>query len=114
MYAIVINLSACVCVHVYVYVCRSKVQRKAINSTYSLLCAHDLDPRCARLEVRTKIAALYLPLVGIIIDSLNYLDFTGTLKVLLTRTSSYQLCIHLHACVCVYLVNIYIYYFYSF
>lgn len=54
----------------------SKVQRKAINSTYSLLCAHDLDPRCTRLEVRTKIAALYLPLVGIIIDSLNYLDFT--------------------------------------
>ncbi|MCI4380885.1 hypothetical protein PGIGA_G00245190 [Pangasianodon gigas] len=54
----------------------SKVQRKAINATYSLLCAHDLDPRCTRSEVRTKIAALYLPLVGIIIDSLNYLDFT--------------------------------------
>lgn len=72
------------------YVCarvrRSKVQRKAINATYSLLCAHDLDPRCARLEVRTKIAALYLPLVGIIIDSLNYLDFTGALEVLLGRT----------------------------
>ncbi|KAI4895857.1 hypothetical protein NFI96_021425 [Prochilodus magdalenae] len=53
-----------------------KVQRKAINATYSLLCAHDLDARCTRPEVRTKIAALYLPLVGIIIDSINYLDFT--------------------------------------
>ncbi|XP_076859733.1 dedicator of cytokinesis protein 8 isoform X2 [Brachyhypopomus gauderio] len=53
-----------------------KVQRKAINATYSLLCSHDLDPRCTRPEVRTRIAALYLPLVGIIIDSINYLDFT--------------------------------------
>lgn len=53
-----------------------KVQRKAINATYSLLCAHDLDNRCTRSDVRTKIAALYLPLVGIIIDSINYLDFT--------------------------------------
>ncbi|KAK1801285.1 hypothetical protein P4O66_022961, partial [Electrophorus voltai] len=53
-----------------------KVQRKAINATYSLLCAHDLDARCSKPEVRTKIAALYLPLVGIIIDSINYLDFT--------------------------------------
>uniref|UniRef100_A0A6Q2Z2E9 Dedicator of cytokinesis 8 n=1 Tax=Esox lucius TaxID=8010 RepID=A0A6Q2Z2E9_ESOLU len=55
-----------------------KVQRKAINATYSLLCAHDLDHRCARPEVRAKVATLYLPLVGIIIDSINYLDFTGT------------------------------------
>uniref|UniRef100_H3DJQ4 Dedicator of cytokinesis 8 n=1 Tax=Tetraodon nigroviridis TaxID=99883 RepID=H3DJQ4_TETNG len=53
-----------------------KVQRKAINAIYSLLCAHDLDHRCVKLEVRAKVAALYLPLVGIIIDSTNYLDFT--------------------------------------
>uniref|UniRef100_A0A4W5KTN8 Dedicator of cytokinesis 8 n=1 Tax=Hucho hucho TaxID=62062 RepID=A0A4W5KTN8_9TELE len=52
------------------------VQRKAINATYSLLCAHDLDQRCTRPEVRAKVATLYLPLVGIIIDSINYLDFT--------------------------------------
>lgn len=56
---------------------RGKVQRKAINAIYSLLCAHDLDHRCVKLEVRAKVAALYLPLVGIIIDSTNYLDFTG-------------------------------------
>lgn len=61
-----------VCIH------RGRVQQKAINATYSLLCAHDLDQRCSRPEVKAKIAALYLPLVGIIIDSINYLDFTGT------------------------------------
>uniref|UniRef100_A0A4W5KBC6 Dedicator of cytokinesis 8 n=1 Tax=Hucho hucho TaxID=62062 RepID=A0A4W5KBC6_9TELE len=59
---------------------RGKVQRKAINATYCLLCAHDLDQRCAQPEVRAKVATLYLPLVGIIIDSINYLDFTGTGK----------------------------------
>uniref|UniRef100_A0AAZ3Q3S5 Dedicator of cytokinesis 8 n=1 Tax=Oncorhynchus tshawytscha TaxID=74940 RepID=A0AAZ3Q3S5_ONCTS len=52
--------------------------KKAINATYSLLCAHDLDQRCTRPDVRAKVATLYLPLVGIIIDSINYLDFTGT------------------------------------
>ncbi|CAN9513088.1 unnamed protein product [Ophioblennius macclurei] len=53
-----------------------KVQRKAINAIYSLLCSHDLDHRCIKTDVRAKVAALYLPLVGIIIDSTNYLDFT--------------------------------------
>ncbi|XP_051950035.1 dedicator of cytokinesis protein 8 isoform X2 [Xyrauchen texanus] len=53
-----------------------RVQQKAINATYSLLCAHDLDQRCSRPEVKAKIAALYLPLVCIIIDSINFLDFT--------------------------------------
>uniref|UniRef100_A0A3B4ZF89 Dedicator of cytokinesis 8 n=1 Tax=Stegastes partitus TaxID=144197 RepID=A0A3B4ZF89_9TELE len=53
-----------------------KVQRKAINAIYSLLCSHDLDHRCIKPEVRAKVAALYLPLVGVIIDSTNYLDFT--------------------------------------
>ncbi|XP_037536915.1 dedicator of cytokinesis protein 8 [Nematolebias whitei] len=53
-----------------------KVQRKAINAIYSLLCAHDLDQRCEKPEVRAKVAGLYLPLVGIIIESTNYLDFT--------------------------------------
>lgn len=67
-----------VCAYEIVCVCRGKVQRKAINATYSLLCAHDLDQRCTRPEVRAKVATLYLPLVGIIIDSINYLDFTGT------------------------------------
>lgn len=101
----VIVKTLCVCMHV----CRSRVQRKAINATYSLLCAHDLDPRCTRSEVRTKIAALYLPLVGIIIDSLNYIDFTGSFEVLLKyfraqhpRISAVLSITH----VCVYLIYI--------
>ncbi|XP_027889254.1 dedicator of cytokinesis protein 8 isoform X1 [Xiphophorus couchianus] len=53
-----------------------KVQRKAINAIYSLLCSHDLDDRCVKTDVRAKVSALYLPLVGIIIESTNYLDFT--------------------------------------
>nr|XP_057925533.1 dedicator of cytokinesis protein 8 isoform X2 [Doryrhamphus excisus] len=53
-----------------------KVQKKAINAIFSLLCSHDLDHRCIKPEVRAKVAALYLPLVAIIIDSTNYLDFT--------------------------------------
>lgn len=67
-------------VKMFLCVCRGKVQRKAINAIYSLLCAHDLDQRCEKLEVRAKVAGLYLPLVGIIIESTNYLDFTGTGK----------------------------------
>ncbi|XP_004677678.1 PREDICTED: dedicator of cytokinesis protein 8 isoform X2 [Condylura cristata] len=56
----------------------SKVQRKAISAIHSLLSTHDLDPRCAKPEVKVKIAALYLPLVGIILDALPQLyDFTA-------------------------------------
>uniref|UniRef100_A0A1D5RFC2 Dedicator of cytokinesis 8 n=1 Tax=Macaca mulatta TaxID=9544 RepID=A0A1D5RFC2_MACMU len=56
----------------------SKVQRKAVSAIHSLLSSHDLDPRCVKPEVKVKIAALYLPLVGIILDALPQLcDFTG-------------------------------------
>uniref|UniRef100_A0A674JM19 Dedicator of cytokinesis 8 n=1 Tax=Terrapene triunguis TaxID=2587831 RepID=A0A674JM19_9SAUR len=56
----------------------SKVQRKAISAVHSLLSSHDLDRRCLKPEVKVKIAALYLPLVGIILDALPQLyDFTG-------------------------------------
>ncbi|XP_071435974.1 dedicator of cytokinesis protein 8 isoform X2 [Pithys albifrons albifrons] len=55
----------------------TKVQRKAVSAVLSLLSSHDLDPRCSKKEVKIKIAALYLPLVGIILDSLPQLhDFT--------------------------------------
>ncbi|XP_012873899.1 PREDICTED: dedicator of cytokinesis protein 8 isoform X4 [Dipodomys ordii] len=56
----------------------SKVQRKAVSAIHSLLSSHDLDPRCVKPEVKVKIATLYLPLVGIILDALPQLyDFTG-------------------------------------
>ncbi|XP_036917609.1 dedicator of cytokinesis protein 8 isoform X1 [Sturnira hondurensis] len=56
----------------------SKVQRKAVSAIHSLLSSHDLDPRCVKSEVKVKIAALYLPLVGIILDALpQFYDFTA-------------------------------------
>ncbi|XP_006881388.1 PREDICTED: dedicator of cytokinesis protein 8 isoform X1 [Elephantulus edwardii] len=56
----------------------SRVQRKAVSAIHSLLSNHDLDPRCAKPEVKVKVAALYLPLVGIILDALPQLyDFTA-------------------------------------
>ncbi|XP_069619933.1 dedicator of cytokinesis protein 8 isoform X2 [Ranitomeya imitator] len=55
----------------------SKVQRKAINAVHSLLSSHDLDPRCQKIEVKSKIAALYLPLVSTILDAIPQLhDFS--------------------------------------
>ncbi|XP_069084743.1 dedicator of cytokinesis protein 8 isoform X1 [Pleurodeles waltl] len=54
-----------------------KVQRKAISAIHNLLGSHDLDSRCLKPELKTKIAALYLPLVGIILDAMPHLyDFT--------------------------------------
>uniref|UniRef100_A0A8C0XMT3 Dedicator of cytokinesis protein 8 n=1 Tax=Castor canadensis TaxID=51338 RepID=A0A8C0XMT3_CASCN len=56
----------------------SKVQRKAVSAIHSLLSSHDLDPRCVKPEMKVKIATLYLPLVGIILDTLPQLyDFTA-------------------------------------
>ncbi|XP_034956195.2 dedicator of cytokinesis protein 8 isoform X2 [Zootoca vivipara] len=55
----------------------SKVQRKAVSAIHSLLSAHDLDKSCLKPEVKVKVAALYLPLVGIILDALpQFHDFT--------------------------------------
>lgn len=57
----------------------SRAQRKAVSAIHSLLSSHDLDPRCVKPEVKVKVAALYLPLVGIILDALPQLyDFTAT------------------------------------
>ncbi|XP_072928200.1 dedicator of cytokinesis protein 8 isoform X1 [Hemitrygon akajei] len=54
-----------------------KVQKKAVNGVLSLLCSHDLDSRYSKSKIKTKIAALYLPLIGIIMDALPQLyDFT--------------------------------------
>uniref|UniRef100_A0A8C5RMV5 DOCKER domain-containing protein n=1 Tax=Laticauda laticaudata TaxID=8630 RepID=A0A8C5RMV5_LATLA len=55
----------------------SKVQRKAVSAVHSLMSSHDLDKYCLKSEMKVKIAALYLPLVGIILDALPQLhDFT--------------------------------------
>ncbi|XP_066460304.1 dedicator of cytokinesis protein 8 isoform X3 [Eleutherodactylus coqui] len=55
----------------------SKVQRKAINAIHNLLRSHDLDLRCQKIEIKNKIAALYLPLVSTILDAIPQLhDFS--------------------------------------
>ncbi|XP_077200985.1 dedicator of cytokinesis protein 8 isoform X3 [Paroedura picta] len=55
----------------------SKVQKKAVSAIHSLLNSHDLDKSCMKPEVKRKVAALYLPLIGIILDALPQLhDFT--------------------------------------
>ncbi|XP_032873676.1 dedicator of cytokinesis protein 8 isoform X3 [Amblyraja radiata] len=55
----------------------AKVQKKAVNAVLNLLCSHDLDSRYSKPKIKTKIAALYLPLIGIIMDALPQIyDFT--------------------------------------
>lgn len=69
----------------------SRVQRKAVSAIHSLLCSHDLDPRCRKPEVKVKIAALYLPLVGIILDALPQLyDFTDARSGRSRASGSYE------------------------
>uniref|UniRef100_A0A2K6SKA5 Dedicator of cytokinesis 8 n=1 Tax=Saimiri boliviensis boliviensis TaxID=39432 RepID=A0A2K6SKA5_SAIBB len=65
----------------------SRVQRKAVSAIHSLLSSHDLDPRCVKPEVKVKIAALYLPLVGIILDALPQLSDFAVLRHWKSRTS---------------------------
>ena len=45
----------------------------AINVVRNLLASHDADHRFQNPEVKARIAALYLPIVGIIMDSLGQL-----------------------------------------
>ncbi|ERE77343.1 dedicator of cytokinesis protein 8 [Cricetulus griseus] len=69
----------------------SRVQRKAVSAIHSLLSSHDLDPRCLKPEVKVKIAALYLPLVGIILDALPQLyDFTDARSGRSRASGSYE------------------------
>ncbi|KAJ6669596.1 hypothetical protein lerEdw1_000145 [Lerista edwardsae] len=57
----------------------SKVQRKAVSAVHSLLSNHDMDKSCLKPEVKVKVAALYLPLVGIILDAFPQMhDFTDS------------------------------------
>ncbi|XP_022240544.1 dedicator of cytokinesis protein 7-like isoform X2 [Limulus polyphemus] len=46
------------------------VHAKAVNTVRNLLTSHDWDPRFVEPEVKARVATLYLPLVGIVMDSL--------------------------------------------
>ncbi|CAH0726332.1 unnamed protein product, partial [Brenthis ino] len=45
------------------------LQCAAVNAVLSLLTAHDADPRLAGAEARARVAALYLPLLGVLMDA---------------------------------------------
>ncbi|VVD03337.1 unnamed protein product [Leptidea sinapis] len=53
------------------------VQCAAVSAVVSLLSAHDADPRLASADVKARVAALYLPLLGIIMDKyFNLMNFS--------------------------------------
>ena len=46
---------------------------QAVNLVRGLLTSHDMDPRYASTECRARVAALYLPLLGIVMDAIPQL-----------------------------------------
>lgn len=54
------------------------LHKKVINMVHNLLSSHDSDPRYADPQVKARVAMLYLPLIGVIMESVPQLyDFTG-------------------------------------
>ncbi|XP_073510331.1 dedicator of cytokinesis protein 6 isoform X7 [Phyllobates terribilis] len=54
------------------------LQKKAISALHNLLCSHDADPRYSEPAVKRSISRLYLPLIGIVMETLPQLyDFTA-------------------------------------
>ncbi|XP_064187973.1 dedicator of cytokinesis protein 7 isoform X19 [Anguilla rostrata] len=53
------------------------LHKKVISVVHNLLSSHDSDPRYADTEVKARVAMLYLPLIGIVMETLPQLhDFT--------------------------------------
>ncbi|XP_030062505.1 dedicator of cytokinesis protein 7 isoform X9 [Microcaecilia unicolor] len=53
------------------------LHKKVINVVHNLLSSHDSDPRYSDPEVKARVAMLYLPLIGIVMETLPQLyDFT--------------------------------------
>uniref|UniRef100_A0A665UL57 Dedicator of cytokinesis 7 n=1 Tax=Echeneis naucrates TaxID=173247 RepID=A0A665UL57_ECHNA len=51
---------------------------KVVSVVHNLLSSHDSDPRYADPEVKARVAMLYLPLIGIVMETLPQLhDFTA-------------------------------------
>ncbi|XP_056426443.1 dedicator of cytokinesis protein 6 isoform X6 [Hyla sarda] len=54
------------------------LQKKAISTLHNLLCSHDTDPRYSEPMVKQSISRLYLPLIGVVLETLPQLyDFTA-------------------------------------
>uniref|UniRef100_A0A8D0ACJ9 Dedicator of cytokinesis 7 n=1 Tax=Sander lucioperca TaxID=283035 RepID=A0A8D0ACJ9_SANLU len=54
------------------------LHKKVVSVVHNLLSSHDSDPRYADPEVKARVAMLYLPLIGIVMETLPQLhDFTA-------------------------------------
>ncbi|CAH2273031.1 Hypothetical predicted protein [Pelobates cultripes] len=54
------------------------LQKKSISTLHNLLCSHDTDPRYSKPVVKERVARLYLPLIGVVLETLSQLyDFTA-------------------------------------
>ncbi|XP_041064255.1 dedicator of cytokinesis protein 7 isoform X9 [Carcharodon carcharias] len=57
------------------------LHKKVVNVVHNLLSSHDSDPRYADLDVKARVAMLYLPMIGIIMEAVPQLyDFTESLN----------------------------------
>ncbi|XP_012494783.1 PREDICTED: dedicator of cytokinesis protein 7 [Propithecus coquereli] len=55
------------------------LHKKVINMVHNLLSSHDSDPRYSDPQIKARVAMLYLPLIGIIMETVPQLhDFTET------------------------------------
>ncbi|KAF3819773.1 hypothetical protein GH733_015282 [Mirounga leonina] len=55
------------------------LHKKVINMVHNLLSSHDSDPRYSDPQTKARVAMLYLPLIGIIMETVPQLyDFTET------------------------------------
>uniref|UniRef100_A0A8C8GF99 Dedicator of cytokinesis 7 n=1 Tax=Oncorhynchus tshawytscha TaxID=74940 RepID=A0A8C8GF99_ONCTS len=60
---------------------------KVVSVVHNLLSSHDSDPRYADPEVKARVATLYLPLIGIVMETLPQLhDFTGKSTYMISQT----------------------------
>lgn len=46
---------------------------KAIRGIKNLMTSHDLDPRYVEQDAKARVAALYLPILGIVMDTIPQL-----------------------------------------
>lgn len=58
----------------YLFISNPVIHHKAINVVRNLLYNHDLDVRYTDPEMKSRLAALYLPLIGITIEALPQLS----------------------------------------
>lgn len=75
------------------------LHKKVVSVVHNLLSSHDSDPRYADPEVKARVAMLYLPLIGIVMETLPQLhDFTGKDQELLSLQCLSQMSVVISNC----------------